>query len=90
MVIQYNYQNLKGAVKMSVKAIYEHIARKNGVSAEEVERDIRIALQTAWKNPPDDGVTRAYQRRISPDGKPPSLEKVIQYALDELNTENKK
>ena len=75
---------------MSVKAIYEHIARKNGVSVEEVKRDIQAALQAAWETPSAAKAVKARQKQISPDGKPPSLEKVIQYALDELNAENKK
>lgn len=75
---------------MNINNIYQAVAKKYGVSVEEVKRDIEAALQAAWEPPSADKAVKARQKQISPDGKPPSLEKVIQYALDELNAENKK
>lgn len=58
-----------------MKDIFEKVAENNGVSAKEVEREIRKALKKAQANP--DPQVQAFWQKVSPDGNEPDLEKLI-------------
>ena len=55
---------------MNINNIYQAVAKKYGVSVEEVKRDIEAALQAAWEPTSADKAVKARQKQISPDGKP--------------------
>lgn len=58
-----------------MKDIFEKVAENNGVSAKEVEREIRKALKAAQKNA--DPQAQAFWQKLSPDGREPDPEKLI-------------
>jgi hypothetical protein len=68
---------------MSMRKIYREIAKKNGVTINEVKRETQSAINEAYQNPPDNGVTRAYQNRIPRKGAAPTAEAFIRYAAGE-------
>lgn len=70
---------------MRMEKILKQIAKKNGVSIKEVQKEMQKAIDDAWKNPPDDGgVTVAYQRKVPCKGKIPTPEEVIAYMATEM------
>lgn len=70
---------------MDMEELYRRIALKNGVSAEEVRKEIQKAIDEAWKNPPEDGgATRAYQSLVPCRGSIPTPEELIRYAAREI------
>ena len=58
-----------------MKDIFEKVAENNGVSAKEVEREIRKALKAARKNA--DPQAQAFWQKTASDGSDPDLEKLI-------------
>ena len=60
--------------KKKLDGIIEQIAARNGVSADEVLREMQIALDAAWNSP--DPAARQKQRELFPNGKP-SVEEFI-------------
>lgn len=69
---------------MSMRSIYRRIAREHGVSVQEVKRDMQEAIHAAYDNPPNDGVTRAYQNRVPRKDDVPTVEEFIRYAAKEV------
>lgn len=59
--------------------ILTEIARKNGVTAEEVACDIRTAIQTAMAS--NDPGVQAIWKQISPDGSEPSFDALMDYII---------
>lgn len=51
--------------------IYKKIAKKYGVSVEEVKRDMQACIDEAYKNPTD------YAKQIKGNGEKPSVEEFI-------------
>lgn len=73
---------------MSMRSIYRKIAREHGVSVAEVKHDMQIAINTAYDNPPDDGVIKAYQNRIPRKSDIPTIEEFIRYTVKEVKKKN--
>ena len=69
---------------MSMRKIYRKIARENGVTLKEVRQDMQTAITAAYTNPPNDGVTVAYQNRVPRKGEVPTPEEFIRYAAGEI------
>lgn len=69
---------------MSMRKIYREIARKNGVTTDEVKREMQEALEHAYKNTPNDGITGAYQNRVPRRGEVPTPEEFVRYAASQL------
>ena len=64
------------------KRILTEIAKKNGVTADEIERDIRTAIQTAMVS--NDPSTQAIWKQISPDGSEPSIDVLMDYIIGRI------
>lgn len=74
---------------MNMEKIYRKVAQKYGVSVAEVKKDIQEAINAAYQNPPEDGVTRAWQNRITRKGVIPTADEFIRYAAGEIGKDNK-
>ena len=65
---------------MSIAIIYEEIAKKHGVTPEEVRREMQAAITMAYTAPENDNeITKAKQRQVSCKGEIPTPEEMIEY-----------
>lgn len=69
---------------MSMRKIYRKVARKHGVSVKEVKEEMQKALDYAYTNTPDDGVTEAYQKQVPSKDEIPTPYEFIRYAADKV------
>ncbi len=74
---------------MSMRNIYREIARKNGVTVEEVKREMQEAINAAYRVTPVDSITREYQDRVPRVGEVPTAEEFIRYAAKEVGRRKK-
>lgn len=51
--------------------------RRSQLTAEDVEREIQLAIDDAWETSRTDPAAKAYWDRLFPDGKKPSQEEFI-------------
>lgn len=70
---------------MSMRKIYRKVARKYGVSVKEVKEEMQKALEYAYTNTPDDGVTEAYQKQVPSKGEIPTPDEFIRYVVNKIN-----
>lgn len=75
---------------MGMRKVYRQIAKENGVSVKEVKQDIQEMIADAWGNPPNDGVTRAYQRQVPCRGEMPTPDELICYLVAKVRQEENK
>lgn len=74
---------------MGMRKIYREVARKYGVTVQEVKREMQAAIDAAYTNTPNDGVTRAWQNRVPRKGEMPTAEELIRYmAREAKDSEN--
>ena len=66
---------------MNMCDIYRKIARENGVSVEEVKREMQAAINEAYKNPSPEAAMQ--QAAIPRSGKVPTPDELIRYAVAE-------
>lgn len=65
---------------MSMRSIYRKVARKYGVSAKEVRKEIQATITEAYTNPLNQNeITKAYQNRVPCKGEIPTPEEMIRY-----------
>lgn len=64
---------------MNMRQICRKVAKEYGVTADEVKREMQLAIDDAYKNVSNDGVTRAYQNQVPRKGKIPTSEEVIRF-----------
>jgi len=64
---------------MDTQAIFEEVAQKYGVTAEEVRGAIEDVICAAWTDPNRTESERKMQEKISQKGKLPSPEDVIRF-----------
>ncbi len=69
---------------MSMRKIYRKVARKHGVSVKEVKEEMQKALDYAYTNTPDDGVTEVYQKQVPSKGEIPTPDEFIRYAANKV------
>ena len=69
---------------MSMRKIYRKVARKHGVSVKEVKEEMQKALEYAYTNAPDNGVTEAYQKQVPSKGEIPTPDEIIRYAANKV------
>lgn len=74
--------------EMSMRKIYRQIARKHGIPVSELKRDMQEAINIAYLNSPDDGVTKAYQNRVPRKGQIPTTDEFIRYAAETSRKNN--
>ena len=71
-----------------MEKIYRKVAQKYGVSVAEVKKDIQEAINAAYQNSPEDGVTRAWQNRVTRKGVIPTSDEFIRYAVGEIGKDS--
>lgn len=69
---------------MSMRKIYRKVARKHGVSVKEVKEEMQKALDYAYTNTPDDGVTGVYQKQVPSKEQIPTPDEFIRYAANKI------
>jgi ketol-acid reductoisomerase len=67
-----------------MRKIYRKVARKHGVSVKEVKEEMQKALDYAYTNTPDDGVTEVYQKQVPSKGEIPTPDEFIRYAANKV------
>ena len=72
---------------MNTKEMLKIIAMKHNTTPERVEKEIRIAIREAMKS--KDPKAQMLWKRISPDGKEPSIERFLQCVVDMLEERRK-
>lgn len=75
---------------MNKKKIYRKVAKEYGVSVQEVKQEMQAALDYSYRNPPDDGVTGAWQNKVPRKGEAPTPDELLRYACGELAVSDKK
>lgn len=75
---------------MGNRKLYRQIAKQNGVTLKEVKHDMQAALNYAYKNTPNDGVTVAYQSNVTKKNEVPTVDEFINHAVKEVKTKEKK
>ena len=70
---------------MDINKILGHVAEADGVSIEEVKKEMQAAISAAYQNPSDDGGrTEARQKEVPCRGEIPTPEEFIRYAAWKL------
>ena len=67
-----------------MRKIYRKVAKKHGVSVKEVKEEMQKALDHAYTNTPDDGVTGAYQKHVPSKGEIPTPDEFIKFAANKV------
>lgn len=57
-------------------AVIEKVAKNNGITSEEVESEIALAIKIAMKNPDSD--VQLIWKKLSPDGRLPTAEELTE------------
>lgn len=70
---------------MDINKILGQVAEADGVSIEEVKKEMQAAISAAYQNPSDDGGrTEARQKEVPCRGEIPTPEEFIRYAAWKL------
>ena len=67
---------------MSMRKVYRKVARKHGVTIEEVKREMQSALDETYNNPNNNDISKAYQERVPRKGDVPTVDEFIRYVAD--------
>lgn len=67
---------------MGMRKIYRKVARKYGVTVEEVKREMQSAINETYTNPQINDVTKTFQDRIPRKGEVPTVDEFIRYMAD--------
>ena len=74
---------------MSMRSIYRKVAKKYGVSAKEVRKEIQATITEAYTNPLNQNeITKANQNRVPCKGEIPTPEEMIRYLAKQAKKEN--
>lgn len=74
---------------MSMRSIYRKVAKKYGVSAKEVRKEIQATITEAYTNPLNQNeITKAYQNRVPCKWEIPTPEEMIRYLAKQDKKEN--
>lgn len=68
-----------------MEKIFKKIAKNNGVSSKQVEKDMLVAIKSAMENSEKNEYAKGFWSELSPSGKEPTAEDVILKILSELN-----
>ncbi len=70
---------------MNINKIYQRIAKENGVTATEVEREIQAAISAVYSDPQyNNAVTKVYQGQVTRSGEIPTAEELIRYVTQRI------
>lgn len=64
---------------MSMRKVYRKVARKYGVTVEEVKREMQSAINETYNNPDNNDITKAYQNKVPREGEIPTVDEFIRY-----------
>lgn len=67
------------------RKIYRKLAKKHGVTAEEIRRDMQSALNTAYENPSRTAETVRAQNAVLRGDEVPTPEEFIRHAVREVH-----
>jgi len=70
---------------MKMNKIYGEIAKKYGLTAAQVRRDMQRAVEYAYHNPANDEMTKACQRQVPCRNDIPTVAECIRYAAKSVN-----
>lgn len=70
---------------MSTKKIIRQIAKSNGVTPQEVERDMKEAIRQAMAS--TDPQAQAFWKQIAPDGKEPDIGTFLRACATKVHNE---
>ena len=73
---------------MSMRKIYRQIAKKYGVSVQEVKQEMQAAINEAYQGSTDK-ITTAYQQQVPRKGEIPTQEELIRYISKEVKSQIK-
>ncbi|MCL2797440.1 MAG: sporulation initiation factor Spo0A C-terminal domain-containing protein [Firmicutes bacterium] len=62
--------------------IFEAVAKKYGVSSDDLKRDIRTAIEAAYENPNPEA------NKVPRKGAIPTVDEIMEYASKKLRTKN--
>ena len=65
---------------MSMRKVYRKVARKYGVTVEEVKREMQSAINETYNNSDNNDITKEYQNKVPREGKIPTVDEFIRYA----------
>lgn len=65
---------------MSMRKVYRKVARKYGVTVEEVKREMQSAIDETYNNSDNNDITKAYQNKVPREGEIPTVDEFIRYA----------
>ncbi len=82
--MQRDYIFLKGSIMFNRK-IYKQIAKKHGVSVEQVKRDMRLAIEQAYKNQELSENTKMLQNEIPRKGETPTPDELITFISKKIS-----
>jgi Sporulation initiation factor Spo0A C terminal. len=70
---------------MNINKIYQKIAKENGVTAAEVEREIQAAISAVYSDPQyNNAITKANQDKVTRRGEIPTAEELIHYVAQKV------
>ena len=69
---------------MNLQEVIEKVAKRNGVTVEEVRKEMGLALDVACGKPEKTLIEEMRQKEISSDGDVPTPEQFIQYCVEKL------
>lgn len=64
---------------MSMRKVYRKVARKYGVTVEEVKREMQLAIDETYSNQKNNDMTKAYQDKVTRKGEVPTVDEFIHY-----------
>lgn len=59
---------------MDMTKIYQEVAKRYGVTVEEIKCDMQSAIDEAYNSPNNNDITRAYQNKIPRKGEVPTVD----------------
>jgi len=62
-----------------MRKVYRKVARKYGVTVEEVKREMQSAINETYNNPDNNDITKAYQNKVPREGEIPTVDEFIRY-----------
>lgn len=69
---------------MNIQKVYREIARRQGISVQDVKKQMQEAIAMAWENPDKTALQASVQSEISIKGTVPTPEELIRYAQKKL------
>ncbi len=69
---------------MSMRTIYRKVAKKHGVTAAEVKREMQAAIDCAYRKPDKTETEKSFQKRVQAQSEIPTAEELICFLAKEV------